>query len=244
MDDRKPFHPMEDAMNAESLVRADTEARRRAASSCDALRGLQQAFKTLQKRQTEILAAAVGADAKEFGDVCRRLFETKQAIGRLKPEAENDQRLVSAIAAVRHDWKFAMPGHGGFGAWFLVRSFRLEDGKPVAYDPFWAEELVEEGPDGAELRGRKAADPGKDGYARPAFALARPFGKLAEAATAECGACGQPAAVVGFKDLAHWCDDPDGDWPYRQELHAFCFACPRLTLLAERQDDKPARLHP
>ncbi|MEK7546451.1 MAG: hypothetical protein AAB554_05290 [Patescibacteria group bacterium] len=190
------------------------------------------------------------ADGREaFLENAGRLFDAQAAAAALAPIIAASKDLQHALQYARHAWKVAMPGHGQSAARFFVRSFRIEDGKPVAYDPFWIETCVEIGVDdlsklalhavwasGGDLR------PGGSGPSDPILPVRRPFGPASEAARRRCSVCGDDGYVIGFKELCHWTEDDD--WPYLQSLSTLCLTCPRLELIAERSDLPPAKLHP
>ncbi len=137
-------------------------------------------------------------------------------------------------------WQTSMPGCGGGGRYFFVRSYRIENGKPVAYDPFWIETCLKDREKLAELQARTCIRESNGfRWADPQMPLARPFGPAHEAERMPC-ACRSSGYVVGDVPLT-----PDHQTKmYRQSLYTLCVVCPKLTLLAERFDAKYIKLHP
>lgn len=177
------------------------------------------------------------------------LFDARAEFLRLQEELQAAHDLERTLRYIRCDWKVAMPGCGTFVASFFVRSYRIEGGKPAAYDPFWIESCVLRGEEYDGLMARHATwasggelRPGGSGPSNPLLPVRVPFGPAEEAARAPCGTCGVSGHVIGYKEFVHWTEDDDVQ--YRQSLKLLCLACPRIALLAERSDPKPVRLNP
>ncbi len=139
-------------------------------------------------------------------------------------------------------WKSAMAGVGMGLVQFFVRSYRIKNGEPVVYDPFWIETcLRDDGNEMAALKSRTTAKVNGCSWAPPLMTLAKPFGAVDEAERTVC-VCGRTAYVVGSREFPGL--GRSAHHAFRQALYALCLACPKLTLLAERADTGLVKLHP
>lgn len=231
----------------EALRRSNPERARLTAE----LRDLRGKFDLLTARQEALLAKARPEDRAEYLANAAARYDVQASLTTaLETSAASISDLEHALRNLPRDWHAAMPGRGLFSAVFFVRSFRIEDGKPAAYDPFWIETCIKrEGAEDEKLLALHAAwasggalRPNGSDPSDPVFAVRRPFGPERDAARAPCGGCGGMRCVIGYKELAHWTEDDD--WPYLQSLSVLCHVCPRLTPLAARRDLPPPRLHP
>lgn len=200
----------------------------------------------LLERQRRILGTPTSDEGnREYMVNAARLYGLKSDFDDLEPIVRDLEKLVVVLSHLRLDWTLAMPGVGTGGAWFFVRNYRLEDGKPAAYDPFWVEDIVEDQRgERAELAARSPRGPEQDGWEPAHFAVPRPFGSFEEAATEPCPVCQASAFVIGHKELTHWDEDSVDKRPYVQSLDLLCLACERLTPMARREDARPLKLHP
>jgi hypothetical protein len=217
-------------------IRADVEHFRSASRQCASFHD-----RCLQSPRDE--------ERDAFLQNAARLFDTRAAHVIREAELRAADDLERTFRYIRSEWKVAMPGCGVFAASFFVRSYRIEDGKPVAYDPFWIESCVLRAEDHESLIALHAtwASGGKlrpdgSGPSDPLFPVRAPFGPVEDAARAPCAACGKSGYVIGHKEFVHWTED--SDVTYRQSLKLLCLECPCIVTLAERSDERPIKLHP
>lgn len=239
-------------MRNEDLEHAWRRAHADALPLRDRHKTLREVIERFKRRQTELEAKGRPDEADEYAANAKRLYGCLMEQGSLAPRLKAADELERALRGLPSSWIVGMPGRGTGGAHFFVRSYRIEDGKPAAYDPFWIETCVRASDGDLEagmalhahwLAGTLRTV--KGGPADPCIGVVEPFGPAEAAARIPCGECGASAYVVGWKELTHWgAESDDDDWPWRQSLHALCLACPRLALLAERADAKPPKLHP
>lgn len=230
----------------EALGRAEA-ARKPLAESLQSRRGDSE---RLAKRQQELEKAAHCSDRSEYLRNAEALHTALTAVALLKPRVQAALDLEHALKYLPYDWHAAMPGRGLFVVRFFVRSYRVEDGKPAAFDPFWIETCAKRDGDGdADLLALHAAwasggalRPGGKGPSDPLVPVRKPFGAETEAARKQCGRCNEMGYVIGFKEMTHWTEDDD--WPYLQSLSVLCLRCPELTTFAERRDLPPPKLYP
>ncbi|MFA5854203.1 MAG: hypothetical protein WC866_03885 [Patescibacteria group bacterium] len=138
-------------------------------------------------------------------------------------------------------WVASMAGVGTGLVHFFVRSHRIKNGKPVAYDPFWIETCIaDERNERVDLMSRTTEKVGTFRWEPPLLPLARPFGSADEAERTPCS-CGRAAYVVGSREFPGL--GRSAHHAFRQALCALCLACPKLTLLAERADTGLVKLH-
>ena len=235
-------------MNLETLTEASGRAEAARKPLVAALLRNRKESERLAKRQEELAQSARCDDRPEYLRNAESFYAARGQVVALEPRIRAAQELEYALKYLPYDWHAATPGRGQFHACFFVRSYRVEDGKPAFFDPFWIETCARrDGPEddkclalhatwasGGELR------PGGTGPSDPLIRVRKPFGPEAEAARAPC-ACGASGYVVGFMELGHWSEEP---LPYRQSLSVLCPACPNLMPLAERVDDALIRLYP
>lgn len=149
--------------------------------------------------------------------------------------------LDSCLTYLPFGWKSAMAGVGMGLVHFFARSYRVESGKPAAYDPFWIETcLRDDRNEMTELKSRTTAKVDGFSWEPPLMALSKPFGAADEAARVPC-VCGRSAYVVGSREFPSL--GRSAHHAFRQALYALCLACPKLTLLAERADTALVKLH-
>ena len=238
-------------MRNEDLEHAWRRAHAAALPLRDRQKTLRDVIERFKRRQTELEAEGRPDEADEYAANAKRLYGCLMEQGSLAPRLKAADELERALKGLPSSWIVGMPGVGTGGAHFFVRSYRIEDGKPAAYDPFWIETCIKEPHEDLErlmeLHARWLAGTlrtAKGGPSDPLIGVAKPFGREDEAARVPCAACGASAYVVGWKELTHWgAESEDDDWPWRQSLYVLCLTCPRLTLLAERADAKPPKLH-
>lgn len=236
-------------MDLETLTEALGRAETARAPLAAALHRNRAEAERLAKRQEELAKAARCDDRAEYLRNAECLYAARGQVVALEPRLKAAQELEHALKYLPYDWHAAMPGRGLFQARFFVRSYRIEDGKPAAFDPFWIEACTRrDGKEDARCLALHATwtsggdlRPGGAGPSEPLIGVRRPFGPEADAARVRCGDCGASGYVLGFMELGHWSEDP---LPYRQSLGVLCLACPVLKTLAERTDDSPVRLYP
>lgn len=155
---------------------------------------------------------------------------------------DSGSELGSFLRHLPLDWTAAMAGKATGLVRFFVRSHRIENGRPVAYDPFWIEAcIVDHRNEMDELKKRDTRLVNGFRWGAPLMPLATPFGSADEAERAPC-ACGRAAYVVGSREFPGL--GRSSNHAFRQALYALCLACPKLTLLAERADTALVKLHP
>lgn len=201
---------------------------------------------TLGEVRQAMLEAAVDGDPPfEFMKTCEGIYRANAAANRLQRTLKNLMMLRSAAHGLMYGWNAAFPGEGiGGTCWFLVRRFSLdEQGRPASYDPFWIEDCVHD-PAALDAVRRKKWPKGV-APAQPYFKLSRPFGTIEEADRRKCPFCGKLRFVIGCKELTYWAHafGDDDRRPFVQELHVLCLDCPRLLLIARREDPAPVKLH-
>lgn len=197
------------------------------------------------KAEREALEASPSQDgAERYTAVARSLWAVMTEAAPVQRRLRELIALLTPLRGLSYDWRIAMPGHGPPAGRFFVRSFRIEEGKPVAWEPFWIEDCVRrDGPADAALLDRHATwasggslHSGNVEWLPPSVPTKRPFGTANEAARQPCR-CGAQGYVIGSVNFMHWGEDDDSGFP--QDLHLLCLACPTLTLLAERRDPSP-----
>jgi len=236
-------------MDIETLTEALGRAEAARRPLAEHLRARQEESAGTAKRQEELEKAPRSSDRTEYLRNAEYLHTALTAVALLKPRVQAAQDLEHALKYLPYDWHAAMPGRGLFVVRFFVRSFRIDDGKPAAFDPFWIETCVKrDGAGDGDLLALHAAwasggalRPGGKGPSDPLLPVRKPFGAESEAAREPCD-CGASGYVIGFKEMTHWTEDDD--WPYLQSLSVLCLACPRLTTFAERRDLPPPKLYP
>ncbi|WKZ28640.1 MAG: hypothetical protein QY323_03815 [Patescibacteria group bacterium] len=165
------------------------------------------------------------------------LHDMKIALFGIDAESE----LGQFLRYLPRGWPASMPGYGTGQIHFFVRSHRIENGRPVAYDPFWIETCVIDDRGKMDEMKRRTTDKVNGmRWSPPLMPLARPFGPAGEAERAPC-ACGRAAYVVGSREFPGL--GRSSSHAFRQALYALCLVCPKLTLLAERADTALVKLH-
>lgn len=204
-----------------------------------------------KRLQTELEEVADGTAFHEYETNARKLFGVLIRLRLLVPGLEAAQRLEDFLRYIGTSWRICAPGYGTGSVYFFVRSYRIDDGKLIAYDPFWPREVItgydtKEGLEYMALYmlwsiGLPARLHGGGTLCPPQIATAKPFGPETEAARIDCPACKCLAYVVGHKELPAPFSENDR---YTQGVYALCLECPRLTLIAERSDSELVKLHP
>ena len=239
-------------MDHETLAIAFKKAEAAERDLSSRMRSLAARVTILQQAHADDLATPRAESREAYLEAAGRLYDHRLEVEALKPDLARAELLTRALKCLPWDWRTAMPGVGTGGSHFFVRSYRIEDGKPAAYDPFWIDACaVRDGKDDADVlvrflrwqAGARSAG-GKTTWGKPSIDVPVPFGDASEAKRLPCGSCGQDGYVIGYKELVFWGEDEYHEHRYRQWLGVLCTDCPRLALIAERHDNPAPRLHP
>jgi hypothetical protein len=153
-----------------------------------------------------------------------------------------DLRLLSeALTHLREDWLASLPNGMCYDpmrdillAWFLVRSYELNDG--ITAEPFWIADLrSDESVKRADhLRERAEAERLRGVHLTARIQTDSPFGGWDDAATGTCPACSQTTVIIGLRTIGYIQLDyvKNAD---TQMLFSFCRHCLDFSCIAEHE---------